>query len=240
MLEGVVAHGRERPTNACLGVTQWELVALCSAEAAHTRKSRAPRCVSQMHIPTLFHESSNSLEACSLQTSLNNQDPRTAESLGIVTGLVGIAAAFGAWIEWVEYIRPSRHFGRDFQTNLLTRNSCKDGDRNFSGRLSMWDPRPTNIWSGSLDLTTQKRKTLLGTKQHTIAVSRLHESPSDKHLASPKPASLQRLLQSTRKEKAKSKELAAVHHQAVKVGESPLLLPAQALTLAQLCPGNQD
>lgn len=38
---------------------------------------------------------------------------------GIVAGSIGIAAAFGACVDCFEYIQLCRHFGKDYQTNIL-------------------------------------------------------------------------------------------------------------------------
>jgi Prion-inhibition and propagation len=43
-----------------------------------------------------------------------------AEPFGIVAGSVGIAAAFSACVDCFGYIQLGRHFGRDYQTKLLT------------------------------------------------------------------------------------------------------------------------
>ena len=48
-----------------------------------------------------------------------------AEPFGIVAGAVGIAAAFSTCVDCFEYIQLGRHFGRDFQTNLLTLNFAR-------------------------------------------------------------------------------------------------------------------
>lgn len=54
-----------------------------------------------------------------------------AEPFGIIAGAVGIAAAFTACIDCFEYIQFGRHYGRDFQTDLLTLNCARL-------RLSRW------------------------------------------------------------------------------------------------------
>ncbi|KFX89984.1 hypothetical protein V490_06715 [Pseudogymnoascus sp. VKM F-3557] len=43
-----------------------------------------------------------------------------AEPFGIFAGAVSIASAFTACVDCFEYIQLGRHFGRDFQTNLIT------------------------------------------------------------------------------------------------------------------------
>jgi Prion-inhibition and propagation len=48
-----------------------------------------------------------------------------AEPFGIVAAAVGIAAAFTTCVDCFEYIQLGRHFGRDFQTNLLTLNCAR-------------------------------------------------------------------------------------------------------------------
>ncbi|KAL9011326.1 MAG: hypothetical protein Q9173_003820 [Seirophora scorigena] len=42
-----------------------------------------------------------------------------AEAFGIVAGTIGIAAAFTACVDCFEYMQFGRHFGRDYQTDLL-------------------------------------------------------------------------------------------------------------------------
>jgi hypothetical protein len=48
-----------------------------------------------------------------------------AEPFGIAAGAVNIAAAFTACVDCFEYVQFGRHFGRDFQTNLLTLNCAR-------------------------------------------------------------------------------------------------------------------
>ena len=60
-----------------------------------------------------------------------------AEPFGIVADAVGIAAAFAASVDCFEYIQLGRHFGRDYQTDLLTLNCARL-------RLTRWG-KATNI-----------------------------------------------------------------------------------------------
>lgn len=48
-----------------------------------------------------------------------------AEAFGIAAGAVGIAAAFTTCVDCFEYVQFGRHFGRDYQTVLLTLNCCR-------------------------------------------------------------------------------------------------------------------
>ena len=48
-----------------------------------------------------------------------------AEAFGIVAGAVGIAAAFTACVDCFEYVQFGRHFGRDYQTDLLVLNCSR-------------------------------------------------------------------------------------------------------------------
>jgi hypothetical protein len=48
-----------------------------------------------------------------------------AEPFGIAAGAVGIAAAFTACVDYFGYVQLGRHFGRDFQTDLLTLTSAR-------------------------------------------------------------------------------------------------------------------
>jgi hypothetical protein len=48
-----------------------------------------------------------------------------AEPFGIVAGAVGIAATFKACVDCFEYIQLGRHFGRDYQTDLLSLNCAR-------------------------------------------------------------------------------------------------------------------
>lgn len=43
-----------------------------------------------------------------------------AEPFGVAAGAVGITAAFSACVECFEYVQHSRHFGRDYQTELIS------------------------------------------------------------------------------------------------------------------------
>jgi Prion-inhibition and propagation len=62
-----------------------------------------------------------------------------AEPFGIVAGAVGIATAFTTCVDCFEYTQLGRHFGRDFQTNLLTLNCARL-------RLTRWG-RAVNIYN---------------------------------------------------------------------------------------------
>ena len=48
-----------------------------------------------------------------------------AEPFGIVAGAIVIASAFTACVDCFECIQFGRHFGRDFQTDLLAMNCAK-------------------------------------------------------------------------------------------------------------------
>ena len=48
-----------------------------------------------------------------------------AEAFGITAGAVGIASAFTACVDCFEYIQFGRHFGRDYQTDLLILNCSR-------------------------------------------------------------------------------------------------------------------
>ncbi|KAL9591345.1 MAG: hypothetical protein Q9179_007816 [Wetmoreana sp. 5 TL-2023] len=48
-----------------------------------------------------------------------------AEAFGIAAGAVGIAAAFTACVDCFEYVQFGRHFGRDYQTDLLALNCSR-------------------------------------------------------------------------------------------------------------------
>ncbi|CEO59718.1 hypothetical protein PMG11_04383 [Penicillium brasilianum] len=48
-----------------------------------------------------------------------------AEPFGIAAGAVGIAAAFTACVDCFHYVQFGRHFGRDFQTDLLSLDCAK-------------------------------------------------------------------------------------------------------------------
>jgi hypothetical protein len=50
---------------------------------------------------------------------------KMAEPFGITAGAIGIATAFTACINCFEYIQFGRHFGRDFQTDLLTMSCAR-------------------------------------------------------------------------------------------------------------------
>jgi hypothetical protein len=44
---------------------------------------------------------------------------------GITAGAIGIAAAFTACVDCFGYVQLGRHFGRDFQTDLLALNCAR-------------------------------------------------------------------------------------------------------------------
>ncbi|KAL9025686.1 MAG: hypothetical protein Q9196_005531 [Gyalolechia fulgens] len=48
-----------------------------------------------------------------------------AEAFGIAAGAAGIAAAFTACVDCFEYVQFGRHFGRDYQTDLLALNCSR-------------------------------------------------------------------------------------------------------------------
>jgi hypothetical protein len=48
-----------------------------------------------------------------------------AEPFDIAAGAIGIAAAFTACVDCFEYVHLGRHFGRDFQTDLLALNCAR-------------------------------------------------------------------------------------------------------------------
>ena len=48
-----------------------------------------------------------------------------AEPFGIAAGAIGIAAAFTACVDCFGYVQLGRHFGRDFQTDLLALNCAR-------------------------------------------------------------------------------------------------------------------
>lgn len=48
-----------------------------------------------------------------------------AEPFGIAAGAVGVAAAFTACVDCFEYVQFGRHFGRDYQTDLLALNCSR-------------------------------------------------------------------------------------------------------------------
>ncbi|KAI4225786.1 MAG: hypothetical protein L6R40_008347 [Gallowayella cf. fulva] len=48
-----------------------------------------------------------------------------AEAFGIVAGAVGMSAAFTACVDCFEYVQFGRHFGRDYQTDLLALNCSR-------------------------------------------------------------------------------------------------------------------
>ena len=62
-----------------------------------------------------------------------------AEPFGIAAGAIGIATAFTACIDCFEYIQIGRHFGRDFQTDLLSLSCARL-------RLTRWG-ESVNIYS---------------------------------------------------------------------------------------------
>jgi hypothetical protein len=47
------------------------------------------------------------------------------EPFGIISGAIGIASAFTAYVDCFEYVQFGRHFGRDFQTSQLALNCAR-------------------------------------------------------------------------------------------------------------------
>lgn len=62
-----------------------------------------------------------------------------SEPFGVVAGAIGIAAAFTACVDCFSYIQFGRHFGRDFQTDLISLNCARL-------RLSRWG-QAVNIYN---------------------------------------------------------------------------------------------
>ncbi|KAI4136594.1 MAG: hypothetical protein LQ341_005538 [Variospora aurantia] len=82
-----------------------------------------------------------------------------AEIFGIVAGAVGIPAAFTACVDCFEYVQFGRHFGRDYQTDLLALNCSRI-------RLTRWG-QAVNIMTdpkmGMPDATSEQIQTVKDT-----------------------------------------------------------------------------
>ena len=89
-----------------------------------------------------------------------------AEAFGIAAGAVGIAAAFTACVDCFEYIQFGRHFGRDYQTDLLTLNCSRI-------RLTRWG-QAVNILNdpqmGRPDATASEIRTVKETLLQILAL----------------------------------------------------------------------
>jgi hypothetical protein len=77
--------------------------------------------------PTVIKQTLDSTLRLSLQITLHTM----AEAFGIISGAVSIAAIFTTCVDCFGYVQLGRHFGRDFQTDLLTLNLLRL-------RLSRW------------------------------------------------------------------------------------------------------
>jgi hypothetical protein len=81
------------------------------------------------------------------------------EPFGIAAGAVGIAATFTACVDCFGYVQLGRHFGRDFQTDLLTLNCARL-------RLTRWG-QAVNIYEdpklGKPDVTSAEVRTVKDT-----------------------------------------------------------------------------
>lgn len=81
------------------------------------------------------------------------------EAFGIVAGAVGIVVAFTACVDCFEYVQFGRHFGRDYQTDLLALNCSRI-------RLTRWG-QVVDILNdsrmGRLDATSEQIQTVKNT-----------------------------------------------------------------------------
>jgi hypothetical protein len=80
-----------------------------------------------------------------------------AEPFGIAAGAVGIAAAFTACVDCFGYVQLGRHFGRDFQTDLLTLNCARLRLTRWGQAVNIYeDPKLGNPDATSAELQTAK------------------------------------------------------------------------------------
>lgn len=100
-----------------------------------------------------------------------------AEPFGFAAGTVGIAAAFTACVDCFQYVQFGRHFGRDFQTDLLSLDCTKL-------RLTRWG-QAVNILSdpqlGRPDATSAEIQTVKASLLQIIALFEDTEKISRKY-----------------------------------------------------------
>jgi Prion-inhibition and propagation len=106
-----------------------------------------------------------------------------AEPFGIAAGAVGIAAAFTACVDCFGYVQLGRHFGRDFQTDVLALNCTRL-------RLTRWG-QAVNIYDdpklGRPDATPAEIQAAKDTLHHILQLFADTEKISKKYKLSAKP-----------------------------------------------------
>jgi hypothetical protein len=100
-----------------------------------------------------------------------------AEPFGIAAGAVGIAAAFTACVDCFGYVQLGRHFGRDFQTDVLALNCARL-------RLTRWG-QAVNIYDdpklGRQDATPAEIQAAKDTLHHILRLFADTEKISKKY-----------------------------------------------------------
>jgi hypothetical protein len=100
-----------------------------------------------------------------------------AEPFGIAAGAVGIAAAFTACVDCFGYVQLGRHFGRDFQTDVLALNCARL-------RLTRWG-QAVNIYDnpklGRQDATLAEIQAAKDTLHHILRLFADTEKISKKY-----------------------------------------------------------
>lgn len=80
-----------------------------------------------------------------------------AEPFGIIAGAVGVAAAFTTCVDCFEFIKLGRHFGRDFQTKLLTLNCARLRLTRWGEAVNIYnDPQLGNPNASPAEIQTAK------------------------------------------------------------------------------------
>ena len=106
-----------------------------------------------------------------------------AEPFGIAAGAVGIAAAFTACVDCFGYVQLGRHFGRDFQTDVLALNCTRL-------RLTRWG-QAVNIYDdpklGRPDANPAEIQAAKDTLHHILQLFADTEKISKKYKLSAKP-----------------------------------------------------
>lgn len=102
-----------------------------------------------------------------------------AEPFGIVSGAVGIAAAFTACVDCFEYVQIGRHFGRDFQTDLLSLSCARLRLTRWGESVNIYhDPNlgKTNATAAETQLAKDALLQIIGLFAKTEEISKKYKS----------------------------------------------------------------
>ena len=100
-----------------------------------------------------------------------------AEPFGIAAGAVGIAAAFTACVDCFNYIQIGRHFGRDFQTEMLTLDCTRLQLTRWGQAVKIYDDPKL----GRPDATPEELQTAKGALHQILILFADSQKISDKY-----------------------------------------------------------